>query len=320
MEGPYRDLGDGFVRLTGVEGVRRAPSHIDSVEEAFVELLRNAQQAGANNIYVSTVLRARRYRTLTVIDDGRGIPEAYKDLIFELGVTDKHLSPAPPRAVVPDQHKTAKKSNGGGLSLYHIKNTAVQARVVSTVNPTSIQATFDTRTLPEKATQSGTRPSGTNLPATAQRFLTDNAAANLTLFYGSPAAIMTSLIENRITHSNSSATGLASGYAEQGKRLGFDISLRTVQRIVRGEIEAAKAIKGGRTTRGTGIDKAVGEDSGFLGRPRLELGREEISGIQAILGEAARSRYLEVGEVKAEVRPGEIILRSYVYEPEEEYE
>ena len=317
MEGPYRDLGAGFVRLTGVEGARRAPSHINSVEDAFVELLRNAHQAGAGNIYVATVLRARRYRTLTIIDDGRGIPEFYKDLIFEPGVTDKHLGPAPTRTAVPDRHKTAKKSNGGGLSLYHIKNVAVEARVVSTKNPTSIRATFDTRTLPERATQSGIRPSGTNLPATAQRFLTDNAAtANLALYYGSPATIMTSLIQNHIIQS----TNLSSGYTEQGKRLGIHVSSRTVQRIVRGEVEAAKAVKGRRNARDAGSEKETGGESGSFVRPRLELDREEISGIRAILEKAARSRYLEVGEIKAEVSPGEIVLRSHIYEPEEEYE
>jgi hypothetical protein len=71
VEGPYRDLGSGFARLTGVEGARRAPSRISSVEDALFELLRNARDAGARNVYVASTLHRRRYRTLTVLDDGR---------------------------------------------------------------------------------------------------------------------------------------------------------------------------------------------------------------------------------------------------------
>ncbi len=47
MEGPYRDLGAGFARLTGVEGARRSPSRLTHVEDALLELLRNARDAGA---------------------------------------------------------------------------------------------------------------------------------------------------------------------------------------------------------------------------------------------------------------------------------
>ena len=76
MEGPYRDLGAGFARLTGVEGARRGPSRIAHVEDALLELLRNAREAGASRIYVASTLKERRFRTLTVIDDGHGIPES----------------------------------------------------------------------------------------------------------------------------------------------------------------------------------------------------------------------------------------------------
>jgi hypothetical protein len=43
-------------------------------------------------------------------------------------------------------------------------------------------------------------------------------------------------------------------------------------------------------------------------------------GIADILERAARAGYLEVEDVRFEVRPGEISFRARVYEPEEEYE
>src|ERR687889_896558 len=113
VEGPYRDPAAGSTRLTGVEGARRVPSRITHVEDALLELLRNARDAGAANIYVASTLKDRRYRTLTVIDDGHGIPESHKDLILEPGVTTRHLNPVtqPGDPVV----------HGAGLSLYQIK-------------------------------------------------------------------------------------------------------------------------------------------------------------------------------------------------------
>ena len=136
MEGPYRDLGAGFARLAGAEGARRTPSRISSVEDALLELLRNSRDSGARNIYVASVLRNRRYRTLTVLDDGAGIPKSHTDLVFEPGVTTRHLSPTV-------QHHDPSP-HGAGVSLYHIKDAALDAYVASNANPTSITVTFDT--------------------------------------------------------------------------------------------------------------------------------------------------------------------------------
>lgn len=144
-EGPYRDLGEGFARLTGVEGVRRAPSRIETVEDALLELVRNAMDSGAENIYVASALHSRRYRELIVLDDGEGIPEPYRETVFEPGITTRHLSPS----------RLAGRTHGAGLSLHHIREAALSADVLSTGSPTSIRTVFDTHTLPERSLQSG---------------------------------------------------------------------------------------------------------------------------------------------------------------------
>src|ERR671910_1783100 len=118
MEGPSRSAGAGFARLTGVEGARRGPSRITHVEDALLELARNARDAGAANIYVSSTLRDRRYRTLTVIDDGHGIPESHRDLILEPGVTTRHLNPV-------SEPEDPSSPHGAGLSLYQIRSKSL---------------------------------------------------------------------------------------------------------------------------------------------------------------------------------------------------
>jgi hypothetical protein len=307
VEGPYRDLGAGFARLTGVEGARRGPSRITHVEDALLELARNARDAGATNIYVASTLKERRYRTLTVIDDGHGIPKSHRDLILQPGVTTRHLNPVtePGDPVV----------HGAGLSLYQIKGHSLETKVLSTSSPTSIQATFDTNVLPERALQSTTRPSQSNLRATLQRFTaTTNAhSPRLHSYYGPPARILATLLHNRIIPKQRDSSGLR----ETALGLGLDVSVRSVQRILRGEVLPVEYVSGGEGDEVVRGRKVVGRRDGG---PILELGEEESARIADILRRAARARYMEVEELRFESRPGEISLRARVYEPEEEYE
>ena len=307
MEGPYRDLGSGFARLTGPEGARRNPSRLRYVEEALTELLRNARDAGATTIYVASTLKSRRYRVLTVIDDGSGIPETHADLIFESGVTSRHLRP------LSDPNDPNAAPHGAGLSLYHIKNAAVSARVLSPSSPTAIKVSFDTHSLPERTLQSNSRPSSSNLHATLQSFALHPGPA---LYLGPPARILATLLYNHIIQSTGSATGLL----ETAWGLGLDVSLRTAQRVWRGDVESVGAVGvdgGGRRMKGIKDREArrvPGEG------PLLALDEEERGAVEAILRRAARASYLELGDLELQSRPGEISLRARVYEPEEDYE
>jgi hypothetical protein len=307
VEGPYRDLGAGFARLTGVEGPRRGPSRITYVEDALLELARNARDAGAAHIYVASILKDRRFRTLTVIDDGHGIPESHRDLILEPGVTTRHLNPV----TEPGDPST----HGAGLSLYQIKNHSVETRVLSTSSPTSIQATFDTNTIPERTLQSTTRPSNSNLRATLERFtlITNAQSPRLHSYYGSPASILTTLLLHRIIPKQRDSAGLR----EAAFGLGLGVSVRSVQRILRGEVLPVEDISVGERGEGVRGRRAVGRRDGG---PVLRLGEEESARIEDILRRAARAGYVEVEELRFESRPGEISLRARVYEPEEEYE
>ena len=328
MEGPYRDLGGGFARLAGAEGLRRSPTRLRCVEDALFELLRNSRDAGAHNICVASTLRARRYRQLVVIDDGRGIPETHKHLVFEPGVTTRHLDPVPDAGSHGSPDSTP---HGGGLSLYHIRNAALSAEVLSASSPTTIKIVFDTHNFPEKSLQSRTRPSKTNLPATLVRFAARTAPNGPRLYHASPARILVRLLENHIIQrSGDGATGEARRLQEAAVHLGLEVSLRTVHRVVAGEIPAAEEVRSevqSGVTSEPPIDRpAAGRTHSRVAKhfgsegPILSVGAENLDEIRGILRRAACSSYLDLAELDVETRPGEVILKAYIYEPEDEYE
>jgi hypothetical protein len=316
LEGPYRDLGGGFARLAGAEGLRRSPRRLRSVEDALLELLRNSRDAGARNIYVASTLRARRYRQLVVIDDGRGIPETHKHLVFEPGVTTRHLDPLPDTA--PDD-----APHGAGLSLYHIKNTALSAEVLSASSPTAIKTVFDTQALPERSLQSNTRPSKSNLSATIAHFAAQPLSNGLRLHHASPARILTLLLKHRIIQkSEDGIVGEAGRLRELASGLGLEVSLRTAQRVVAGSVSPASPATGPEIL-GVGRDSRTQMRAARrveAGAPILPVRGEDLDEIREVLRRVARSSYLDIAGFDIKTRPGEVILKAQVYEPEEEYE
>ncbi|MDR1422233.1 MAG: ATP-binding protein [Coriobacteriales bacterium] len=140
------DLGSGFVRLRSEEAERRQAKHdIRCVEDIVVEMLRNARDAEAHAIYVATT-REGDARTLTVIDDGLGIPAHLHSLVFEPRVTSKL------ETMVMDDWGV----HGRGMALFSIRSNVDEARVVSSAVGlgTALFIRVDTTVLPEKADQS----------------------------------------------------------------------------------------------------------------------------------------------------------------------
>lgn len=140
------DLGDGFVRLRSSEAERRqAAQDIRSTEDIIIEMLRNARDASAQNIYVA-VSREGQTRRITMLDDGDGIPETMHERVFEPRVTSKL-----------DTFNMDKWGvHGRGMALYSIAVNAKQAHVVC-AEPKKGSALYietDLSSLSEKVDQS----------------------------------------------------------------------------------------------------------------------------------------------------------------------
>ncbi len=100
------------------------------------------------------------------------------------------------------------------------------------------------------------------------------------------------------------------------------MSLRTVQRVVAGEVPAAKDISlssGGVVRGGRRVGSREARSEG-PGGPILSISKDDLAEIRSVLRRAASSSYLEFAGLDFDARPGEVIIRGRVYEPEEEYE
>jgi hypothetical protein len=139
-------LPHGFVRLKVAEAERRQAQHDSrSVEDIVMELLRNSRDAGAKNVLVGFQKEQGRYRKITVIDDGCGIPEELHQLAFEPRVTSKsdHFE--------EDRYGV----HGRGMALFSIRSRAESATIVCSRQGcgTAITLTVDTEKLNERADQ-----------------------------------------------------------------------------------------------------------------------------------------------------------------------
>ncbi len=252
------DLGEGFVRLNVAEAERRQAKHdIQSVEDAVIELARNARDAHARRIYFAISAEGGT-RMLTIIDDGDGIPTHLHEQIFEARVTSKLESLSMDRWGV----------HGRGMALYSIKHHAKQARVVTSAptKGTSIQVRFDMTSVKERADQSSLpyleRSEEDALevkrgPHNIVRALVECMLerAGITIYLGSPSQIAATLLAHaRIKHPSSTllftddaaelivtdrlaVAADASELSSIAQELGLMLSERTAQRIFCGEIK-----------------------------------------------------------------------------------
>ena len=252
------DLGDGFVRLHSEEAERRqALQDIRSSEDILIEMLRNARDAGAANIYVS-LTRHTYARNICMIDDGCGIPEHLHQTIFEPRVTSK----------LDNMRMDTWGIHGRGMALYSIAQNSELAQVVSSA-PTLGSAFLvetDVTKLKEKSDQS-TYPSfhiegskvkvlgPKNLIRTACEFVLESHNT-CKVFLGSSTEIAAALYRNGLRVlspeerifikdirevplcNRLSCTNNPDYFVEVALELGLDLSSRSARRIINGEIAA----------------------------------------------------------------------------------
>lgn len=258
-----QDLGNGYVRLHVTEAQRRqAAQDIHCSENILLELLRNSKDAHANHIFIA-LSREGNLRTITVIDDGEGIPPSMHERIFEPRVTSK----------LDTSHKDAWGFHGRGMALYSVSENANSASVIAsdTGLGTSIQVVSNTEKLPERTDQS-TFPTfqlsspgkvdvrgPRNLLRTACEFALE-ARQGSALFAGSPSEIAATLYAygtatlsaidrafcqnlNELPLVKRLATAATpEEFAEICSCLGLELSSRTARRIMDGEIEALPSL------------------------------------------------------------------------------
>lgn len=257
-------LGEGFVRLRVSEAERRqAAQDIRCSEDIVIEMLRNARDADAHTIFVATS-REGKQRSITMLDDGTGIPQHLWETVFDARVTSK----------LESVHEDLWGIHGRGMALYSIKQNALDARVMDSARGggSSLRVVTDTESLPEKTDQSswpvmGRDDEGALViergPHNIIRACCAFALAERTtceVYLGSSAEIAAT-IRYRVTPRLSGAEamyiddlaalpvlerfGLASDareLAEVSCGVGLDLSERTAQRIIAGQIRPLTSV------------------------------------------------------------------------------
>lgn len=257
------ELGHGYVRLKITEAERRqALQDIRCVEDVVKELVRNARDAGATHIYVAFQKEKGRWRNVTVLDNGRGIPESMHRRIFEARVTSKV------RDVVEDFFGV----HGRGMALFSIKQVVDDIQLVrSTQNSGTIMyARIDTSTLSEKKDQSSfpkleLDEEGKTIiaggPHNVPRVLAEFAlsARDLNIYMGSNAEILATLYHHSLQLRKSWAEGdhdvdrplwFDLGGIKEGRQvygfcareMGLNVSERNAFRILEFEIHPLMSI------------------------------------------------------------------------------
>lgn len=328
------DFGDGFVRLRSGEAERRqAAQDIRCVEDALIELLRNARDAHARRIYICSE-RKGNLRELTILDDGDGVPAKMHKLIFEPRVTSK----------LDSFHADKWGVHGRGMALFSIAENTVEARVVESNSGigTSLKVVADTNVLKERKDQS-TFPqfaldeSGVvkvlgprNLLRCACEFALE-ARSHTDVFMGSATEIAASLYEHgnrslpaelRIFDNDSSELGICdriacsydpASFAAACIELGLDISERSARRILDGQITAAPNILSRIVLEGTASKcppQSQGRRSSKKGK--IAISNEDLNDLAQkasdAFNELATSYYLHDAEASISVRDNKIVI------------
>jgi hypothetical protein len=252
-------LGNGFVRLRSAEAERRQAKHdIRAIEDIVIEMLRNARDADASHIFVATT-REENLRSLTVIDDGRGIPQELQKAVFEPRVTSKLDT------MVMDDWGV----HGRGMALYSVAAGTQEACVKASAPGlgASFYVEADTEQLRERTDQS-TLPSlcrneqgvlevakgPHNIARTVVEFSLAGSRS-IDVYLGSPAQVVATLLHygqkslrreqllfcedaRTLPIVQRLATARDSAELQEGSlEMGLKISERTAHRVLAGQIE-----------------------------------------------------------------------------------
>lgn len=251
------DLGDGFVRLRSAEAERRQAAHdIRSTEDIVIEMLRNARDAQAKNVFLAVTREGGR-RRLVMVDDGCGIPAALHGRVFEPRVTSK----------LDTMHLDKWGVHGRGMALYSIAVNAESARVAASapglgssllvetdlerVGEKTDQSTFPTFEQTESGAFAMRGPR--NVLRTACEFALEHrhectvycgsasdVAATLYAFgYATLSAAMRAFcpdVEVLPVCKRLAVAADPSAFAQVADSLGLDVSERTARRIMDGSI------------------------------------------------------------------------------------
>lgn len=249
------DLGDGFVRLRVSEAERRqAKQDIRCVEDAVIELLRNARDAHARSLFLATT-KSGSLRRLVLVDDGDGIPEHLQEAVFEPRVTSK----------LDTMKMDDWGVHGRGMALYSIKANAEEARIAASLvgGGSSFCVSFDVSRVGEKKDQStlpclvkgddgvwSVGPGPHNIAKTVAEFALANRRV-CTVYMGSPVEVAATMLSfarssgGRACVSSVEQTSPAkrlalvkdsSEFASLAGALGLEMSARSAHRVLQGQV------------------------------------------------------------------------------------
>ena len=337
------DFGDGFVRLQTSEAERRqAAQDIKSSEDIVLELLRNARDANAYNIYLATWKEGLR-RFITVIDDGDGIPASMHEHIFEPRVTSK----------LDTSHMDKWGLHGRGMALFSISVNAEESSVADSAlgKGTSITIRTNTKRLSERKDQSkfptfhltsdnevlvrGPR----NILRTACEFALEERK-EVAVYAGSATEIAAALFAygtatlapiDRLFCKNPSdlpitkrlaAAGDSDEFAKISKSIGLPISPRSARRIMGGEIEPSQNIIGQiRIEKPASGKRTLKQSAIKASNSKVSIAKQDISQFVEEIADSyeklARKYYLRPQvQMRARISRGELSI-SIPLEPDD---
>ena len=300
------NLGDGYVRLKVSEAERRQAKHdIRSVEDIVVELLRNSRDAHAGRIFLATGREGDR-RTLTVVDDGVGVPKHMIDRVFEPRVTSKLDS------MVIDQWGV----HGRGMALFSIRSNTVDARVANSDlhKGTAVAVVTDASHLAERTDQSTwpavERDDAGSLkvargPHNIVRRVVEFAVEHpgIKLYIGTPTEIVTTMsavarqeldasellfcddLDKLPVWLRCAAAADAGELVDVAESLGVPVSERTAHRVLGGELPVCSAVLDIVTRSERPATPSAGPDI-YRDRRGLKIHHTDIAAFRADLEKA----------------------------------